>query len=734
MRDPLHSISVKHKLALMFVVLCLIAFGLGGFLISRSARGVLEREIHSRLVYQCQAYATALDSYLQMLERRTEDFASDGHIRELLHRISGRPGGEEADALRAELGRHLRKNKLPLVASFRDLTVVDRAGQVVVAVHDLGSAQVTRLAVEASGSEGNWYSGVLPAVPAAYREAEGGPGPTGLAIGTPLYDLDGAERIGSLLAWVDAGAWLTEAVRSVSHTFSEGEDQAQLSLRDRLGRRLSVRRESTQSGDLRTAEYRSDPPAPGTAPSGVRQVPPIVEVFEIPANGWEIEVILQVDRALESVSGLQSDFLGVGVVLAVLSAFLMFFPIRFLAQPLVQMEQAAQRISSGEFGSRVAVNSGDEIGRLASSFNRMAEAIQERASRLERSAGDLRSERDRLNTVISSMRDGLLVLDGRGEVVLKNAAVEPLIQLRDTGGSGASRHVCKVEPAPADCLACVFQPHSDQQSCVIEAGGRVFEVHSASLTPDEHGRSGRVLVSRDVTDRINQDEREIHQERLSVLGEVAAVVAHELNNPLASISMFNQMMEAELEAGSPLRENVEVIQRNTETCKKTIRELLDYATGASPEIGPIDLHDTVESIVRFLRPISDRARVRLVTRLEAGNPWVTGDEVQLRQVFVNLVMNAVQAIVDGGEVVLESFDEDDHLVIEVRDTGPGIKPEDRGQIFRPFFTTKARGDGTGLGLSTAQRIAEMHGGGLTLAESSPAGTVFRVRLRARQEV
>jgi len=744
MRDPLHSISVKHKLALMFVGLCLIAFGLGGYLISRSAGEVLVQEIRSRLVFQCQAYATALDSYLQMLARRSEDFASDGHIRGLLEQINAAaPEGDGTEALRLELGRHLRDNKLPLVEAFVDLTVVDHLGRVVVAVHDQESAQATRLARLVNeereiGAGDPWYSGILPVVPAsgASPAPPARAGGAGLAIGTPLYALKGGARVGSLLTWVDADAWLTSAVLSVSRTFAEGEDRAELSLRDREGRHLEVRRQTSAEGrETQRTEFRSKPrPAPDASPqAGLQSVAPIFQVFEIPANQWEIEVTLQVERALLSVSGLQSDFLAVGIVLALLSALLMFFPIRFLAQPLVRMGQVAERISSGDYGDRVEVTSDDEIGKLAHSFNRMAEAVQERTSRLERSAGELRSERDRMDTVISSMRDGLLVLDGRGEVVLKNAAAEPLIQYRESGGTASSRHLCRLEPARRDCLACLFQPGSDQQSCVIEAGGQVLEVHSASLEADEQGRFGRVLVSRDVTDRINQDEHEIHQERLSVLGEVAAVVAHELNNPLASISMFNQMMADELVADSPLRENVDVIQRNTETCKRTIRELLDYATGASPEVGPVDLHDTLDQIVRFLRPLSDRSSVVLGTSFQAGNPWVTGDEVQLRQVFVNLVMNAVQAIEGGGEVLLESYDEEDHLVIEVRDTGPGVAPEHRAEIFRPFFTTKARGAGTGLGLSTAQRIAELHGGGLSLAESSPAGTVFRVRLRARQE-
>lgn len=720
MRDPLHRLSVKHKLTLMFIGLGLIAFGLGGFLISRSARGVLEREIHGRLSFQCQAYATALDSFLQMLTRRTEDFASDGHIRDLAERLSAPSSAADEAEMRAELVRHLSRNKLPLVAAFRDLGVVDLDGRVLVSVHDRESAQLRAVAAAAAAAPAGWYSGVLDRVPASGAPA--GAARPGLAIATPLFDLSGSRRIGCLLAWVDAGTWIEDAMRSVASATPELEEEARISLHDAAGRTLLLPESSAGAGSAaRLAAPESPPPARTS----------FVKEFSIAASGWDVEVILHAERALLSVSGLQFRFLLTGLVLALLSAGLMYFPIRFLARPLGEMEAAARRMSSGDLRGRVPVESEDEIGNLARSFNRMADAVEERTHRLETGAAELRAERDRLNTVIGSMHDGLLVLDADGQVVLSNAAAEPLVALRVAGASVSSRHVCHEEERLGDCLACLFRPEGPPRSCVVEAGGRTLEVHATLLAPDARGRAGRVLVARDISERVSQDEREIHQERLAVLGEVASVVAHELNNPLAAISMFNQMSAGELPEDSPLREHVDVIQRNTEACKRTIRELLDYATGASPETGPIDVHSTVADVVRFLRPISERAGVTLRTTLRALRPVVSGDEVQLRQVFVNLVMNAIQAMPGGGEVVLESREEGQHLIVDVRDDGPGIPPESREAVFRPFYTTKPRGTGTGLGLPTARRIAELHGGGLQLIESSAAGTTFRVRLRAR---
>jgi signal transduction histidine kinase len=257
-----------------------------------------------------------------------------------------------------------------------------------------------------------------------------------------------------------------------------------------------------------------------------------------------------------------------------------------------------------------------------------------------------------------------------------------------------------------------------------------------------------VLVARDVSDRIDRDEREIHQERLAVLGEVAAVVAHELNNPLAAIMMFNQMLASELDPSSPLQENVAVIERNALTCKQTIRELLDYSTGATPEVGPVDVHAILADVARFLRALCERNETELVLQLGEGQAVVEGDEVQLRQVFVNLIMNAVQAADGqgrgdagpppgesgarngerGGRVIVRTSIESGHVLVDVRDEGPGIRPELAEDVFKPFFTTKPRGSGTGLGLPTARRIAELQGGGLELVDGRPGRTTFQVRL------
>jgi len=795
MRDPLHRVSVRTKLALLFVGMSLLAYGLGGSLASRWAEEALETEILARLDFQCRAGATALDSALDLFARRAEDFASDGLIRDHATRLTtlataplatpstapqtaprntpppDAPAPEDAALLADELRQHLLHNKLPLVPAFRNLAVTTTGGELLVSAHDEPLPSLQGMVPLPAAEAPTQVFGFTTT--GGGDDADESPG---LVLSTPLRDLGSTRVVGRLLALVRADEWMAAAVGDIVSAEHHDDVDVEFVLRDPEGRRLV--------GTLGPNGLLAPPhlhEGPHSVDDGQTHYAPLrgqfARSFPLSAEGWSAEISLGASRALAPVSGLRNRLIGVGLVLAMVSLLLLYFPLRFVARPLMALTRATEQLREGRLDTRVEVASEDEIGELGRAFNSMAQSIGERTQRLQAVASELREQqeelragRDRLQAVISSMQDGLVVLDARGKVFIANAAARPLLELIERGAVAIGHHLCRDEAAPAGgCFACLLDVAGAPRSCMVDAGARTFEVHTTPLPADVGGGRGRVLVAREVTDRIQRDEREIHNERLAVLGEVAAVMAHEINNPLTSISMFNQMLAAELPPGSPLRENTEVIARNTESAKRAIRELLDYATGASAEVGPIDIHDTLADVVRFLRPLSERAGVTVSLARRATRSEVTGDEVQLRQVFVNLTLNAIQAVagrpaaavattaaaptaatIGGaatgpgvrtrspgaphGEVVLETRDDGEQLIVDVRDTGPGIDPDDRERIFRPFFTTKPRGEGTGLGLPTTRRIAEMHGGHLTLVESSPAGTVFRVVLRARLPV
>ena len=668
MRDPLFWVPVKYKLPLSFVFICLVAFGVGGVVVTSTAKEALQRQIQTLLDERALATRMVVENHLDLIRRRSEDFASDGFIRtRLAEVIAGKPGARE------RLREHLRLNKIPLVNAFVDAAVLDPTGKPVIEVYGpaaAGPAAVTTISPLRGPDEHRAYPW--------------------FAVATPLREIDGNRQIGTLILQVRADTW----TRSMAE-MAELPQIGLISLADAGGVRLRL------GGGLipqRAIEYES----------------------EIPGTGWRLLLAADRDAAMEPIAGLTARYLTIGAILLAITALVLVFPVRFLLAPLGRIRDAARRMTDGDLGVRVAYDSKDEIGDLSRAFDLMAGAVEERTSELQRSERDTRIERDRLDAVIKSMHDGLFILDPAGKVTLSNDAAEPIVKGLEIDAAEPRRD-CDGHPG-LRCLHCL-PDRTAQQACLIEIEKRVFEVHVTALP----GSTGRLCVSRDVTERLAQAEMQTHQERMNVLGNISAVMAHELNNPLAAIAMFSQMLESQLDDGTA-KESAEVIRRNAETCKRTIRGLLDTAGQSPPQTALFDLNELVDDVRRFLMPIYQRANVEFAVEAEGEQSPVVGDELQLRQVLINLVMNAVHAMDEGGRVVVRIVRTGEGHEIEVEDTGPGIPTKLRDRIFDAFFTTKPPGIGTGLGLSTSRRIVAGHGGTLELARTGPEGTTFRISL------
>lgn len=723
MRDPLARVPIRYKLTFGFVGLCFLAYAIGAWLVSTSARDALRDQIVQRLRSTAKADALILDEGLRTLTLRARDFASDGLVRSEATRLSATRG--PVPAADAELlSRHLAENKLPIVPAFVDLVVVDPVGRTLAAVGAVPPAGVAAFVATELGETG---SAAGPWIGAFALGGERGEA-VGFAVATPVLDLARERRVGSLVCWVDAARWL----RDVPLTGGGGAlDDVVVTVEDRAGTGVVVVHAEGRAPALR-------PHAAGRA----RPRPADADTLETPSSlstaPWRVVVETGASKALAPVAGLQSRFFGAGLLIALATAVLLFFPLRFLVRPLSRLRDAARRISDGDFAARVEVESKDEVGDLAAAFNVMADAVRDRTQRLEKTAEDLRArqaelarERDRLDAMVRSMQDPLVFFDPLGRVSLANAAAAPLLPVL-CGAGGDLALLCNRHDADGerDCVACLARGEEVKQSCRIEVGARVYEV-LATRIPSAGGWLGRLLVARDVTDLVTVVERQARQERLAVVGEVAAVVAHELNNPLSAIAMYAQMLQDELPEGSPFHEHADVVRRNTETCSRAVRSLLDAAYGADPEVAAVDVPEMLDEVGRFLRPLVRRARVEWVREGALLDPTVRADGVQLRQVVVNLVLNAIAAVEGVGSRVAVAVSEDDGgrtVVIDVADDGPGVPEVHRDRLFEPFFTTKPEGKGTGLGLSISRRIVEAHGGTLTLHDPRPGRTTFRVRV------
>jgi two-component system NtrC family sensor kinase len=239
-----------------------------------------------------------------------------------------------------------------------------------------------------------------------------------------------------------------------------------------------------------------------------------------------------------------------------------------------------------------------------------------------------------------------------------------------------------------------------------------------------------LLVARDVTTEREMRTRLMEADRLAAVGELVAGVAHEVNNPLTSISAFSQLLLRDEGLTESQRDSLEVIKSETIRASQVVKDLLAFARRSEPHRELVDMNDVVARTLRLRGYQIASNRISLETSLDCGLPHVVGDARRIQQVCLNLVMNAVQAMgsVGGGTLRLMTYTDDGRVVLDVVDTGPGIPDWAKARIFEPFFTTKDEGEGTGLGLSVSYGIIAAHGGTIEVVGSSSKGTTIRVTL------
>jgi signal transduction histidine kinase len=249
------------------------------------------------------------------------------------------------------------------------------------------------------------------------------------------------------------------------------------------------------------------------------------------------------------------------------------------------------------------------------------------------------------------------------------------------------------------------------------------------IRQDNGAPIGQVLSVRNLTNERRIAEQLRQSEKLAALGELVAGVAHELNNPLAGISAFAQLLLEE-EMTADQRESARLIKREADRAVGVIRDLLLFSRKAGPSTVPVDINGLVQLTLR-LRAYSLRSSgVEVETQLDAALPEVAGDDQKLQQVILNLIVNAEYAMrrTATRHLVIRTAHEGDTVVTEVSDTGTGMSDETLQRVFEPFFTTKPAGEGTGLGLSVSYGIIEAHGGTITVDSAPGRGTTFRVVL------
>ncbi|MHB1222521.1 MAG: hybrid sensor histidine kinase/response regulator [Gemmatimonadaceae bacterium] len=394
---------------------------------------------------------------------------------------------------------------------------------------------------------------------------------------------------------------------------------------------------------------------------------------------------------------------------------------------VVPVQRRGERIGALALVSHQARTwTADELARIEAMTDLLSVALAN-AEAVE----SLRQAEWRFRTLFRSAPDAVITLLHGGRIQEANDYAADLFSEQPAALAGRMLEDFVV---PADrealrrALAAGFrgQPTRVDVHVPRPAGARRMEIALRQLP--EADPAVVLLIGRDVTTEVEMQARLVETERLAAVGELVAGVAHEVNNPLGSISAFAQLLLREEGLTADQRESLEIIYGETLRASHVVKDLLAFARRSAPRRESVDLAQVVERALRLRGYQLASHGVSTVLQLPPGLPSVVGDARQLQQVVLNLVTNALQAMPDGGDLRLTASAGDNMVALEITDSGTGIPESVRPHIFEPFFTTKPEGEGTGLGLSVSYGIVAAHGGTLALADSSPSGTTFLISL------
>ncbi len=334
------------------------------------------------------------------------------------------------------------------------------------------------------------------------------------------------------------------------------------------------------------------------------------------------------------------------------------------------------------------------------------------------------------STIINQMPVGLIMTDPEGRIERTNEAARIILHCYGETYERIDDLPCFLPIARA--LKEDGAVAEQQILCRVSDAATVpLLVNAALIKTGERQPAGHLFLFSDLT-RIKQLEEQVRRgERLAGLGKLAAGVAHEIRNPLSSIKGFATILAGRVREDHRSRELAEVMVQEVERLNRVVTELLDYAKPTEISRQSLSCRELIDTSIRLVERDALQKRVRIHALVEPENLALEVDPDRFAQILLNLYLNAIQAMNEGGTLSVEAVCEEGFVILKIADTGSGISPEDLPHIFDPYFTTKPKG--VGLGLANVHKLVEAHGGRIEARSMPGNGTVFTIRIPAREE-
>jgi two-component system NtrC family sensor kinase len=380
-------------------------------------------------------------------------------------------------------------------------------------------------------------------------------------------------------------------------------------------------------------------------------------------------------------------------------------------------------------------------------FGVLAVTYQQRISRALQAEV---SERERyLSMVLSNSADAIVFVDNANRVQAWNKGAELIFGYTAEEMVGQTFH--RLIPPEMDAegeLRSIAEEvhakgHMRNYVChrMTKDGRRITVDLSRTLVRTDDGKvHGSTAIIKDVTEKMELEQRIYNTEKLASIGTLAAGVAHEINNPLTVILGFADLLLEQFPPGSPEHDDLKTIEENANNARKIVQNLLGFARITEGLEETVDIKHSLETVTTIVSNTLMTKKVELVTDIAPGLPTIRGDAREFQQVVFNLINNSVAAMGEGGgKLIIGARQTGDRIQVTVSDTGPGIPDRIKPQVFDPFFTTKKVGEGTGLGLSLCYGIIKKYGGTINFVSVAqedhpdrPSGTVFTVSMPVQQ--
>jgi signal transduction histidine kinase/HAMP domain-containing protein len=432
-------------------------------------------------------------------------------------------------------------------------------------------------------------------------------------------------------------------------------------------------------------------------------------------------------------------FIGAGIFIISLTLLMLWFFVRHLVlQPVQRLACAGEALANNDLSARVSVPSHNELGRLANTFNHMAASLQSKIR-------ELNEQELFLQALLDAIPDGIRVLDHNYQVLKVNHAYCQQLNLdyqtalaQPCYNVYQRRHPCvptlstcplhEIKQAPKPIKKLTHYLSADGQPHPVE-------VFAAPMTVEIEGASVQLIVEsiRDLKQAVHFS----HEQKLAVMGQVAAGVAHEIHNPLASLRLALQNTLRLLDTGDcdppALKNYLNLVDKEMDKCIAVTQRLLKLTTLGGGQLQAIDMATALQEVLSLLAYESQERKVQIDTQIETTDSRVLAQENDLRMIIINLVQNAFHAMPDGGKLSIHLEQQAEQLQLHFQDTGTGIIPEHFSQIFDPFFSYRADGKkGTGLGLSICKTLAEQYQGKIQVRSHQGEGACFSLQLPAAQ--